>query len=315
MTEALRSIPDVCEFLDVRGDGAGPPDLLLEVPHGATRAAHFDALRARLVGTFPDDLRAFFFVNTDVGAPEVALQVAERFVTAAPGRRAVVLRCLIPRTFVDCNRVIDPDAAPRASAAGEVTPGLHVYVRDPVDRRVVLARYAAYRAAAEAAYAEVCGHGGHALMVHSYAPRSIDVPVDDRIVERLRAEYEPDRITTWPLRAEIDLIAKDPDGQDMASAVLLDRCHASLRAAGFAASVCATYALHPGTLAHAFARAYPDRTLCLEIRRDLLVSEFMPFAEMQVDAAMVERVALPLSAACAEAVADRGRRRATPPIR
>ena len=55
----------------VRGARArpdAPPDLLVEVPHGADRRAHYDALRARLRGDLPADLHAFFHVNTDVGA-------------------------------------------------------------------------------------------------------------------------------------------------------------------------------------------------------------------------------------------------------
>ncbi len=109
-TALLAALPSVADVAYVRGPAASgpdaPPDLLLEVPHGATRAAHFDALRADLVGAYADDLRDFFFVNTDVGAPELAQRIAERFVAADPTRTAVVVRCLVPRTFVDCNRVI-----------------------------------------------------------------------------------------------------------------------------------------------------------------------------------------------------------------
>ncbi|MEZ5962373.1 MAG: N-formylglutamate amidohydrolase [Planctomycetota bacterium] len=292
----IRSIDDVCEVLDL-GDRRRAPSLLLEVPHGATRAAHFDEVRARLVGEFPADLQAFFFVNTDVGAPEVARRVAE-IVAGTSCRRVLVVRSLVPRTFVDCNRVIDVDAAPRASAAGEVTPGVHVYVRAAADRALLLSRYAAYRNVASAAYAAVCGAGGQALMVHSYAPRSIDVPVDERIVERLRAEYQPERIGQWPLRSEVDLIAKAPDGRVMAAPALVEACQRELRTAGLSVDVCGTYTLHPQTLAHEFAAAYPERTLCLEIRRDLLVPEFTPFAEMIPDAAKVERVAVGLARAC-----------------
>jgi hypothetical protein len=60
---------------------------------------------------------------------------------------------------------------------------------------------------------------------------------------------------------------------------------------------CGSYTLHPGTLAHAFATKYPGKTLCLEVRRDLLVEEFTPFAEMHADPQRVERVALPLARA------------------
>src|SRR5689334_21445783 len=99
-----RSIPGICELALL---GAGEPELLLEVPHGATRAEHYDALRGALAGDYPEDLRDFFFVNTDVGAPELALRTALAFVAARPGSTVAVLRSLIPRTFVDCNRILE----------------------------------------------------------------------------------------------------------------------------------------------------------------------------------------------------------------
>lgn len=300
----LASLSAVCDVVHVQGreaDPAAAPDLLLEVPHGATRAADYDTLRAELRGNYPDDLQAFFFVNTDVGAPEVALALADRFVAAAPTRSAVVVRCLIPRTFVDCNRVIEPDAKPQASAAGEVTPGLHAYVQDPHDRQLLLGRYSAYRQAVTAAYDWVCGTGGLGLMVHSYAPRSIDVPVDVDIVARLRREYGPDRIGGWPLRAEVDFIVRDEAGKLLVREDLLVAMQTACTQAGYQVAVASTYTLHPATLAHAFAVRHPGSTLCLELRRDLLVRVFTPFAEMVADPAKVARAASALAAACAVA--------------
>jgi len=288
-----RSIPDVAEYALVRGAAAqSEPTLLFEIPHGATRAAHFDALRGALVGTYPDDLRDFFFVNTDVGAPELALRVALAVVTAQPTRSVAVLRSLIPRTFVDCNRVIE-------SAPAGMTPGVHVWVKDPRDLALLLARYRAYRELAESLYAGVCGRGGLALMLHSYAPRSIDVPVDENIVASLRAAYRPEKIGSWPLRAEVDLIADDPEGRTLAPEPLVRE----LLASDLHAVRCGSYALHPSTLAHAFATKYPGRTLCLEVRRDLLVEEFTPFAEMRADPGKFERLALTLARAVLAALA------------
>ncbi len=294
----MHSIPEVCEVALVRGARAGArPDLLLEVPHGATRAADFDRLRAALRGSFPADLREFFFVNTDVGAPEFALRVAERVVAADPGRSAAVIRCLVPRTFVDCNRLIDADPRPRTSAAGELTPGIHAWVRDPADLALLLARYRAYRACVEDACALVCAGGGHAVMVHSYAPRSVDVPVDEHIVASLRAAYAPARRESWPLRAPVDLIVDAPDGTRLASSELVERARANFTAAGFEVVLNGAYSLHPGTLASLLARRHRGRTLCLELRRDLLVPEFTPFQEMHVDPTKLERLAVPLAAA------------------
>jgi hypothetical protein len=292
----MRSIPDVCEVELLRGARAGAvPDLMLEVPHGATLAAHYDRVRSELRGSFPADLREFFFVNTDVGAPEVARRTAELFVAADPRRSALVVRCLVPRTFVDCNRVIDVDAAPRASAAGEFTPGVHTWVSDPHDLALLLARYRAYRALVEDAAQRVCGGGGQMLMVHSYAPRSIDVAVDEHIVERLREAYQPERYSTWPLRAPVDLIVDTPDGERLASAELLARVQQSFRAAGYEVVLNGAYALHPMTLAAMIAARHPGHTLCLELRRDLLVTSFTPFAEMHADPEKIERVARALA--------------------
>jgi len=298
MERSASTISAVCETTTVRGAQArGRPDLFLEVPHGATRAADYDALRAELVGQFPDDLRDFYFVNTDVGAPELALCVAELVVAADPTRACVVVRCLVPRTFVDCNRDIDAATVACASRPGEMTPGLHGWVRDPRDRALLLERYAAYRAHVSALYEEVCGSGGRALMVHSYAPRSVDVAVDDHVVKSLRAAYAPDRVGTWPLRASVDLIVDTPEGERLADPELVESAQREFTSAGFDVALNAAYALHPVSLAHVFARAHPQRTLCLELRRDLLVREFTPFAEMPTDPARIERVAAPLSRA------------------
>ena len=294
----MRSIPDVCEVQLVRGARAGEvPDLLLEVPHGATRAADYDRVRSELQGSFPADLREFFFVNTDVGAPEVAQRTAELFVAADQSRSALVVRCLVPRTFVDCNRVIDADAAPRASMAGEFTPGVHTWVTDPHDLALLLARYRAYRALVEDAAQRVCSGGGQMLMVHSYAPRSIDVAVDERIVERLREAYDPECVTTWPLRAPIDLIVDTPDGERLVSPAFLARVQEGLAAAGHDVVLNGAYALHPMTLAARLAARHPAHTLCLELRRDLLVHSFTPFAEMHADPQKVEPFARALAGA------------------
>jgi hypothetical protein len=293
----LDSIPDVAEVTVLRGPRAGAtPDLLLEVAHGATRAADFDALAATLRGPFPADLREFFFVNTDVGAPEIALRVAERVVAADPRRCAAVIRCLVPRTFVDCNRIIDPDATARASAPGELTPGMQPWVREPADLRLLRARHGAYRALVEEACEQVCTSRGRAVLVHTYAPRSIDVVVDERIVASLRAAYAPDRLASWPLRSPVDLIVDTPEGERLAPPELVERLQAGFVAAGFGVVLNGAYSLHPGTLARSLAQRYPGRVLCLELRRDLLVQEFRPFQELGIDPGKVDRLAAPLAA-------------------
>lgn len=288
------SLPFVADVSVHRGRAAAVdavPDLVIEIPHGATRAVHFDDLASVLVGPFPDDLRSFFFVNTDVGAPEVGEALARRIVRHEPERKVSVIRCLVPRTFVDCNRVIDAGAKPQASAAGEVTPGLAPYARDAADQRLLLDRYAAYRELVTRAMDTVCGGGGEALMLHSYAPREVDVPVDDRIVERLREAYEPERVGTWPQRPPIDLIVRTPEGELLASESMLARIRDAFVEAGLEVAEGRTYPLHPSTMAHVYARRHRGRTLCLEMRRDLLVPAFTPFAEMPGDPDKVTRMA------------------------
>ncbi len=297
---SLVTQPGICEVEFVRGasaDPTAPPDLLLEVPHGATRGGDYAALRAQLRGDYDDDLRDFFFVNTDVGAPEVARAVAERFVAAAPRRSALLVRSLLPRTFVDCNRRIDATTLPQGSAAGAPTPGLMPWVQHVEDRRFLLSRYSAYRRTAEAGFAAVCGNGGIGLMVHTYAPRSVDVAVDERIVASLRAAYAPDKMPVWPLRPQVDLITHDPDGRELAGADLAQAAERHFASAGFEVVRNGAYNLHPVTLAHTFAAGFPGRTLCLEIRRDLLVPEFVPFVELHVDPAKVAAAAAPLAGA------------------
>lgn len=303
MTEALQSVAGVCHVEIVRGvdaDANARPDLLFEVPHGATLAHHFDDVCKDLRGQYSDGLRDFFFVNTDVGAPELAQAVAHGVVAAQPTRTAAIVRCLLPRTFIDCNRTIDRDTVAAASKPGEMTPGLPPWVVDAQDRELLLERYFAYREVVTAGFAEVCGGGGTALCVHTYAPRSIDVAVDEDIAAALQAAYAPDRIETWPLRAEVDLITHDSDGHEWADAELARRTAHAFEVAGFQAVRNDTYSLHPSTLAFEFAQQYPQQTLCFELRRDLLLPAFVPFVELHPDPQAVHRAAQPLVTAIRE---------------
>jgi hypothetical protein len=306
MSDPVRPRSGVCDVQILRGTAAradAVPDLVLEVAHGATTARHFDDLRARLAGAYADDLREFFFVNTDVGAPEVAMAVAQRVVARQPKRTALIVRCLLPRTFVDCNRVIDPNAEPRASAAGEPTPGLPPWIVDARDQRLLRGLHREYQEVVDAAFARVCGQGGIGLCVHTYAPRSLDVAVDGDIVRTLRAEYAPDRIGRWPLRSAVDLITHDPEGRELASVALAQRAEAEFAAAGFGVARNGAYSLHPVTIAHAFASRHPGTTLCLEIRRDLLLDEFVPFVPLTPRPDLVEKAAAPLAAAVLQTLA------------
>lgn len=290
---SLTSIPDVLDVLVARGAQARPGtalDLLIEVPHGATTTRDFTTLAAKLTSPLPDGIVDFFHVNTDAGAPELAQAIAEGFVAAEPARSVAVLRCRVPRTFIDCNRRID--ASPGDFQAGKVTPGLMPWITTPEDRALLRAAYERYVGAVHEATTRL-GRDGAMLMLHTYAPRTIDVEVDLQIARSLRRAYEPDREPTWPLRPEVDVIDREVDGTSRAPAPVVDALRAQLAGCGIALAESATYPLHPSTLAWGHVMARPGRALCVEIRRDLLADPFEPFVQMRIGAAKVDRLVAP----------------------
>ncbi len=291
----MAEVAEVAEVAE-HGSGDGRPDLLIEVPHGATTRRHFEALAARLAEPLPPGLEAYFHVNTDEGAPELAQAVARRL---AGEWRVRVLRALVPRTLIDVNRVVEGEVA-----AG-MTAGLPPYLRGAADRRLLLDLHARYSALAEEDYRGTCGGGGLALALHTYAPRSVEIEVDDDIVAALREAYRPEVHGRFRLRPEVDLITRTPEGEDLAPRALADDLGAALRAAGIEATENATYSLHPASAGHRHARRWPGRVLCVEARRDLLGDPWMPFVESPIDAAAVERLAAPIAAAIDRALRRR----------
>ncbi|MEZ4359198.1 MAG: N-formylglutamate amidohydrolase [Kofleriaceae bacterium] len=291
------SLPGVVDVELVRGAAApagAPADLLLEVPHGATATVDYTALAAQLTSPLPADLVDFFHVNTDAGAPELALATARAFVAAEPARAAVIARCRVPRTLIDCNRRID--AAPEEFRAGKVTPGLPPWITSAEDRALLRDRYDRYVATVDALAAALAPDGAM-LLLHSYAPRSVDVEVDHAIVENLRRAYLPEIEPTWPLRPELDVISRDPEGTDHAPPAVVAALRAGLAAQGRALADSATYPLHASTLAWRRVTELPGRALCLEVRRDLLADPFDPFAQMNIGEAKVAQLAEILAAA------------------
>lgn len=292
---SVAPIPGVLDATYVHGAGAAadaPPDLIIEIPHGATATTDYDHYATRLSSALPASLVDFFHVNTDAGAPELALATAARFVSEAPTRTALILRCRIPRTFIDCNRRID---APLADfKEGKVTPGLMPWITTPADRTLLRAAYDAYVGAVHAALATLAP-GGAILLLHTYAPRSLDVAVDEHIVASLRAAYQPGVVETWPLRPEVDVIGRALDGTDHAPAAVVAALRDGLAPLGVAVAESATYPLHPSTLAWDHVLAHPGRAICVEIRRDLLADPWDPFAEQRIGAAQVARLAGPLA--------------------
>lgn len=280
------------EILDFTGDLSqpdAPPELLIEIPHGATRRGDYEALATRLKSPLPRDLIDFFFVNTDAGAPELGLELARRVVSADPRSKVRLLRARVPRTFIDFNRVLD--ASPESYREGKVTPGVPPYIQDPDDLELLRGQHRPYAEAAEAAFAEVCGAGGLGIMLHTYAPRSVDVAVDEDIVTALHRAYQPDVFHSWPLRPELDIIGRDLSGHLLAPAALVDAIQAAASRVDLDATVGRTYPLHPSTLAYHQAARFPGHTLCVEVRRDLLADPFTPFDEMRIGEDRVARVA------------------------
>lgn len=297
MVSAPASIPGVLDVHVVRGSRAaadGPPDLVIEIPHGATATADFTTLAARLTSPLPDGLADFFHVNTDAGAPELGLAVAARCVDDAPARVAVVLRCRIPRTFIDCNRRID--AAPEDFKAGKVTPGLMPWITSAEDRALLRAAYDRYVAVVHTA-TEALAPDGAMLLLHTYAPRTVDVEVNLEIVQSLRAAYQPQVEPTWPLRPDLDVISKALDGTDHAPVAVVTALREGMAAQDLIVADGATYPLHPSTLAYDHVLARPGRALCIEVRRDLVADPFEPFSQMKIASSKVDRLAAPLAAA------------------
>ena len=74
---APQTTPHVIDVLRINGTQSKPtPDLIIEIPHGATRTADFTAVEEALTSPLPSKLSDFFHVNTDAGAPELAVALA-----------------------------------------------------------------------------------------------------------------------------------------------------------------------------------------------------------------------------------------------
>ncbi len=279
----LASIPDVVD-VHLAGPG-GPPDLVIEIPHGATRSADYARLAAQLTSPLPAGLADFFHVNTDAGAPELGVAIAAAL--ALHGITTAVLRCQIPRTFIDCNRRMD--ASPADFRAGKVTPGLMPWITSPEDRALLRGLYDRYVALTRTAISGLSPRGA-ILALHTYAPREVAVEVDADIVTNLRAAYAPATFPTWPLRPELDVISRGTDGTDHAPAEVVATLRAGLAATDLTLANSETYPLHPSTLAWDHVVAHPGRAICIEVRRDLLADPFEPFAQMAIGAAKVDRL-------------------------
>lgn len=292
----VQSIDGVCDVF--RFGGSGPASLLIELPHGATERAHFDAVAARLESPLPARLEQFFHVNTDFGAPELAFEVAARLTGSArkaSGTGVVVVRALVPRTFIDFNRVIGDGAQ-----AG-MTPGLQPYITAAADRDLLLSLYQQYHATVARLYRETCG-AGLAVTLHSYSPRSVEVEVDADIVTALRAAYRPAVYGSWALRPAVDFITRDGEGRDLSPPGLAAQLQAAYTGLGLDAGENTAYHLHAASMGFRYSAAHPGRVLCAEFRRDLLGAPWRPFAPSRVGARKIGRLAGPLTKTLAGAI-------------
>ncbi len=306
------SRPGVCTttlMLPRSGDPLQFPAILLDQPHGATLHADFAAVAAQLRSTLPEDLAAFFFVNTDVGSPELAHCVGklvsrpEEFpefiadcqqagVPVQP-RSVLSVRSHVPRTFIDCNRTPQPPAGEKTEGMTGLLP---LYIVDPADVELLLGLHRSYHEVVARAHELVCGNGGFAVAMHTYAPRSVGITtIDDQIVRALRAAYVPEVYATWPQRPEVDILSQDMDNQQLAPAELVAELHQAFARASVQTAENATYRLHPATMGAHYALAYPNHVLSLEFRRDLLAEPFDPFVQMHVPMAKAMRLARPLA--------------------
>ncbi len=292
------SVPGVFD-VEIYGPTApGVPQVLFEIPHGATATEHYETLRERLRSDLPEGLEGFFHINTDIGAPEVAATTAKYLADA--GIRTVVLRSLVPRTFIDCNRALDHPGA------GAVTPGLPGYIDDEDDRDLLLDLHGRYSQAARAAYAVVCSQeAGLAVNLHTFAPRSIALTrIEHSIVEDLRAAYQPGVFNTWPMRPEVDLITRAADDRLMAPERLRDALKERLEKVGVEVKENATYRLFHATMGYWHSKRWPGKCLCLEIRRDLLATEFLPFQAMIISPQKADLFARPVAASLRQSIEE-----------
>lgn len=287
------SVDGVCEIEVHRPASAARGWLLIEVPHGATRTQDYALLAKRLKSPLPANLDHFFYVNTDIGAPEGATWIGKAL--AKEGFGVVVARCLIPRTFIDTNRVIAKSEG--GKVVDGMTPAVPGYIGDAGDASMLVVMHSVYHALVASAYAAICGKAkGLALQLHSFAPKSVDIQSTDAgIVDALHAAYVPEAYAKWPERPAVDLISATKDGSFRCSPRLCDALVAAYAARGIVAKQNATYHLHPSTMGLVYAKAYPDQVLCVELNRGLLADPFVPFGESRISAAKVETMAAPIA--------------------
>lgn len=314
MVSQLQSIPGICTVTHFGFDeAAGEEDILpifIELPHGATEAEHLYQLKARIADYQNDRYDRFFFVNTDQGSPEYAFWMAERLTdlnyldkhlggeidafslrTLVQRIRVVVLRSLLPRTIVDVNRnwVIDEETRKAANLTGTCAG----FIESENDLVLLRDVYDQYQAVARAGYEWACGDG-YAFNLHTYSPITVSLVEGEFIVDTLERAYEQN-YADYPLRPGIQTITTPPgETQMLAPKAMVESVENAYHMAGFSVSRDEPYPLHPAATGYGHSARYPGHVFSMEIRRDLLVDHFEPFAVMNIAPAKVAQVTLPL---------------------
>ena len=160
------------------------------------------------------------------------------------------------------------DADPQAYRDGGVTLDCQGHITEDSDRQLLLERYQAYLDTATQLMETVCGRGGLALILHSYAPRSVGIAsVGGDIVQQLHWAHQPVVFEDWPLRPVVDFIVGDPTGVVVTDQHWLDALSCYCVRKDCLSLLQETYPLHPVTTAHRFVMSYAPRVLCIEVRR------------------------------------------------
>lgn len=301
---------DSHEFLGSEATADLAATIFLEIPHGATTQAHLDAIKT-IGAQAPEDWDTFYWCSTDQGAPEVALEAARRLVDEAwlaerlgdraaqqaAARRVVVIRGLIPRHYIDLNRLwIDEDEAKKTG----LTPIIPSFLKDqPEPGTKLRALYRAYHEAINAQYQQTCQAQGQAMQVHTYSPRSVSAPggVTGAL---LRDAWSDAKRETWPLRPPGQLITGRADEPPLSDAQLTAMMLARFEQAQLKLSVNDPFSFHPVTTLDALGHRWPGQIMAIELGRDQLTSSYDPLGPWTPSQEAVERFGGALALGLAE---------------
>lgn len=290
------------------------PHVFIELPHGATSMEELEYAKT-LTREYPGDRHDLFFTaNTDQGSPEYGHRLAvlltqqkewpegslsDKAYERISHLKVCVMRSQMPRTILDVNRLWKRDEAARRSG---LTPGTGPYITHPEDLDFLHNIYDFYQTEAASWYERVCGSGGFAFNLHTYAPISVQPKDGEYVVDALWRAYRGGEYDTFPLRPEVELITT-PDGEPFLSHRIL--CDALIKAYGSLGATVAEnepYPLHQSTTAYLHAKNYPGKTLTIELSRKVLAKTFDPFVIMTMDPEQIDRFTRPIAKAFLESV-------------